>query len=90
MKHFTPFLALFFSMLISCSWAKAQTSGTAANRVAVNGIAYNLDKVNKTAAVINEVYIDEAGKTQQLCDFYSGEIVIPSSITVDDNPIHSD
>ena len=71
-------------MLISCSWAKAQTSGTAANRVAVNGIAYNLDKVNKTAAVINEVYIDEAGKTQQLCDFYSGEIVIPSSITVDD------
>ena len=52
MKHFTPFLALFFSMLISCSWAKAQTSGTAANRVAVNGIAYNLDKVNKTAAVI--------------------------------------
>lgn len=84
MKHFTPFLALFFSMLISCSWAKAQTSGTAANRVAVNGIAYNLDKVNKTAAVINEVYIDEAGKTQQLCDFYSGEIVIPSSITVDD------
>lgn len=55
MKHFTPFLALFFSMLISCSWAKAQTSGTAANRVAVNGIAYNLDKVNKTAAVINEV-----------------------------------
>ena len=84
MKHFTPFLALFFSMLISCSWAKAQTSGTAANRVAVNGIAYNLDKVNKTAAVINEVYIDEAGKTQQLCDYYSGEIVIPSSITVDD------
>lgn len=71
-------------MLISCSWAKAQTSGTAANRVAVNGIAYNLDKVNKTAAVINEVYLDEAGKTQQLCDYYSGEIVIPSSITVDD------
>lgn len=84
MKHFTPFLALFFSMLISCSWAKAQTSGTAANRVAVNGIAYNLDKVNKTAAVIQEFYTDEAGKTQQLCDFYSGEIVIPSSITVDD------
>ena len=71
-------------MLISCSWAKAQTSGTAANRVAVNGIAYNLDKVNKTAAVINEFYTDEAGKTQQLCDYYSGEIVIPSSITVDD------
>ena len=84
MKHFTPFLALFFSMLISCSWAKAQTSGTAANRVAVNGIAYNLDKVNKTAAVIQEFYTDEAGKTQQLCDYYSGEIVIPSSITVDD------
>lgn len=84
MKHFTPFLALFFSMLISCSWAKAQTSGTAANRVAVNGIAYNLDKVNKTAAVIHEFYTDEAGKTQQLCDYYSGEIVIPSSITVDD------
>lgn len=84
MKHFTPFLALFFSMLISCSWAKAQTSGTAANRVAVNGIAYNLDKVNKTAAVIHETYTDEAGKTQQLCDYYSGEIVIPSSITVDD------
>ena len=71
-------------MLISCSWAKAQTSGTAANRVAVNGIAYNLDKVNKTAAVIQEFYTDEAGKTQQLCDYYSGEIVIPSSITVDD------
>ena len=71
-------------MLISCSWAKAQTSGTAANRVAVNGIAYNLDKVNKTAAVIHEFYTDEAGKTQQLCDYYSGEIVIPSSITVDD------
>lgn len=71
-------------MLISCSWAKAQTSGTAANRVAVNGIAYNLDKVNKTAAVIHETYTDEAGKTQQLCDYYSGEIVIPSSITVDD------
>ena len=84
MKHFTPFLALFFSMLISCSWAKAQTSGTVANRVAVNGIAYNLDKVNKTAAVIQEFYTDEAGKTQQLCDYYSGEIVIPSSITVDD------
>lgn len=69
MKHFTPFLALFFSMLISCSWAKAQTSGTAANRVAVNGIAYNLDKVNKTAAVIHEFYTDEAGKHSSYVTF---------------------
>lgn len=84
MKRLTTLLVMFITMLMTCSWAQAQTSsGSTADLVAVNGIAYKIDKTNKTATVIEDYYTDEDNNRQQLCDPYSGDIVIPSSITVE-------
>ncbi|MGM9734406.1 MAG: leucine-rich repeat domain-containing protein, partial [Prevotella sp.] len=84
MKRLTTLLVMFITMLMTCSWAQAQTSsGSTADRVAVDGIAYKIDKTNKTATVIEDYYTDEDNNRQQLCDPYSGDIVIPTSIAVE-------
>ncbi|MGM9720339.1 MAG: leucine-rich repeat protein [Prevotella sp.] len=83
MKRLSTFLVMFVIMLTTCSLAQAQTSGSSTiDRIAVDGIAYKIDKTNKTATVIEDYYTDEDNNMQQLCDPYSGDIVIPTSITV--------
>ena len=75
---------MFVIMLTTCSLAQAQTSGSSTvDRIAVDGIAYKIDKTNKTATVIEDYYTAEDNNMQQLCDPYSGDIVIPTSITVE-------
>ena len=84
MKRLSTFLVMFVIMLTTCSLAQAQTSGSSTiDRIAVDGIAYKIDKTNKTATVIEDYYTDEDNNMQQLCDPYSGDIVIPTSITVE-------
>ena len=84
MKRLSTCLVMFVIMLTTCSLAQAQTSGSSTiDRIAVDGIAYKIDKTNKTATVIEDYYTDEDNNMQQLCDPYSGDIVIPTSITVE-------
>ena len=51
---------MFVIMLTTCSLAQAQTSGSSTiDRIAVDGIAYKIDKTNKTATVIEDYYTDD-------------------------------
>ena len=50
--------------------------------VVVDGLAYDLNKQEMTATVVTDSYMGENGSTN-LCDLYSGSIVVPEEITVD-------
>ena len=80
MKHFTLILTVILLMMTSIG-AKAQDISYE-HCVAVDGLAYALDKTAKTAAVVSYLYTDEEGN--QLCDRYKGDIVVPEAISVDD------
>ena len=85
MKRLSNYLVLFVLMLATCSVAQAQTSTDSdTDRVAIDGIAYTIDKANMAATVIEDYYTDENNNMVQLCDPYSGDIVIPAAITVED------
>lgn len=51
--------------------------------VAVDGIAYDLNRENMTATVVSDCYWDADDNEIELCPTYSGNIVIPEEITVD-------
>ena len=79
MKHFTLILTVILLMMTSMG-AKAQDISYE-NCVAVDGLGYALDKTAKTAAVVSYNLIDEEGN--QLCDRYTGDVIVPETITVE-------
>ena len=54
-----------------------------AESVVVDGIAYDLNRENMTATVVYYSYWNSDDQLIELCPKYSGDIVIPETITVD-------
>lgn len=54
-----------------------------AESVAVDGIAYDLNREDMTATVVENFYFDDNLNMVMLCPEYSGDIVIPDEISVD-------
>ena len=79
MKHFTLILTVIFMMMTSMG-AKAQDISYE-HCVAVDGLAYALDKTAKTATVIADDCKDDEGN--KLCEPYKGDVVVPETITVE-------
>ena len=79
MKYFTLILTVILLMMTSMD-AKAQDISYE-NCVAVDGLGYALDKTAKTATVVSNFLTDEEGN--QLCDRYTGDVIVPETITVE-------
>lgn len=83
MKRLSTLLVVTITMLLTCGLSQARAAADEqAEYAAVEGIAYRIDKAGKTATVVQETYEDEDGNFHELCDEYSGDIVVPESITV--------
>ena len=83
MKYFALLLSVI-AMLITTEGVKAQVaSEETRENIVVDGLAYALDKTANTAAVIPNYYYDDNKEEHLLCEPYVGDIVVPTTITVE-------